>query len=212
MPSSPPLPSSNQHQPSLLSLLTHHQLLLMTVALVQVYFLQKIKLHIFKVSSYSFMFWLSIHLFLACILCFVFGSLSLFPRQVWLLAYPPALRIRFLAQTQLQCSLSLILLYCTFNKDEIALSRADCKHSQNPHCQGELPAPSLLLIFQLGYSGVVTNHLAFTAFSTEQAKSWLASDYSKTRGMLTCNSWLVFSKWSLNQWRKNWITSYMFTF
>ena len=40
---------------------------------------------------------------------------------------------------------------------------------------------------------------------------WLASDYSKTRGMLACNSWLVFSKWSLNEWRKNWITSYMFT-
>ena len=46
----------------------------------------------------------------------------------------------------------------------------------------------------------------------DRKTGWLASDYSKTRGMLTCNSWLVFSKWSLNQWRKNWITSYMFTF
>ena len=36
---------------------------------------------------------------------------------------------------------------------------------------GELPTLSLLLIFQLGYLGVLTNNLAFTGFSTKRAKS-----------------------------------------
>ena len=31
-----------------------------------------------------------------------------------LLAHPPARQIQLLAQTQLQCTMSLILLYCTY--------------------------------------------------------------------------------------------------
>ena len=36
---------------------------------------------------------------------------------------------------------------------------------------GELPALSLLLIFQSGYLGILKNNMAFTGFSTKQAKS-----------------------------------------
>ena len=36
---------------------------------------------------------------------------------------------------------------------------------------GELPALSVLLIFQLGYLGVLKNNLAFMGFNTQRAKS-----------------------------------------
>ena len=38
---------------------------------------------------------------------------------------------------------------------------------------GEHPALSLLMIFQLGYVGVLTNNLACNGFSTKWAKSWM---------------------------------------
>ena len=36
---------------------------------------------------------------------------------------------------------------------------------------GELPALSLLLIFQLGYLGILKNNMAFTGSSTKRVKS-----------------------------------------
>ena len=48
---------------------------------------------------------------------------ELYTRQVQLLAQPPARQIQLLAQTQtLQCTISLILLYCTYGHNGIIWS------------------------------------------------------------------------------------------